>query len=196
MRRVPGFTAEVALGIRSPRPFTEWSRVQSQPEGAFRILSAEIPSTPAGVVGKPSTGVTVPGLVTEFGECRTPGCDICGGNLLEGKGIPVYGNWCGPGHGSGPPIDPVDAACKAHDECYSERGYLDCSCDRELVDNMPTAIADPRTPLAGKTCGAAVATWFSISPCVCRTEVCFPVPVLCTETFSYPCWCWRSSKNV
>jgi RHS repeat-associated protein len=33
----------------------------------------------------------------------------------------LYGNWCGPG-GSGSTFDCVDAACKAHDQCYDKCG--------------------------------------------------------------------------
>lgn len=34
--------------------------------------------------------------------------------------VPLYGNWCGPGHPSGPalpPVDAYDAACMRHDFC-------------------------------------------------------------------------------
>src|SRR4051812_633791 len=57
--------------------------------------------------------------------------------------IPVYGNHCGPGYGdpNKPAVDAVDAVCKAHDACYSARGYFDCRCDRELIRSMPAAIA-------------------------------------------------------
>ena len=63
-------------------------------------------------------------------------------------GVPVYGNWCGPGHGgeSGSPIDPVDQVCCRHDKCYDSRGYFDCSCDRTLLEALPAAIADPGGP--------------------------------------------------
>jgi len=44
-----------------------------------------------------------------------------------------YGNWCGPGCGSGPLVDALDACCQAHDCCYDLRGWGACSCDREFV---------------------------------------------------------------
>jgi len=88
--------------------------------------------------------------------------------------LAVYGNWCGPGHGGGgPPIDAVDAVCERHDHCYDERGYFDCSCDRELVAGMPAAIADPATPVAGKVAGAAAAALFQALPCLCH-RICLP----------------------
>ena len=51
-------------------------------------------------------------------------------------GLPVYGNWCGPGYGSGTPIDYLDAACKAHDVCYGRDGYFNCDCDLEIINRI------------------------------------------------------------
>ena len=80
-------------------------------------------------------------------------------------GIPIYGNWCGPGHGGGPPIDAVDAVCRAHDLCYDREGYFDCGCNRDLVNAMPGAIA--QTPSwRGKIAGTVIKTIFSSMPCV------------------------------
>lgn len=49
--------------------------------------------------------------------------------LISGFCIfPGY-NWCGPGcSGLGPPVNDVDAACKAHDKCYRRFGPS-CKCD-------------------------------------------------------------------
>lgn len=49
------------------------------------------------------------------------------------NGIPVYGNWCGPGHYGGVCVDSIDCACKAHDKCIAKYGLLNCRCDNELV---------------------------------------------------------------
>jgi hypothetical protein len=46
----------------------------------------------------------------------------------------VYGRYCGLGNKSGQPIDALDAACKAHDRCWSRRGQFACSCDKQLVN--------------------------------------------------------------
>ncbi len=55
------------------------------------------------------------------------------GQVAPKIGIPVYGNWCGPGHsGPGAPIDDLDACCMTHDRCYDREGYLDCGCDFAL----------------------------------------------------------------
>ncbi len=95
-------------------------------------------------------------------------------------GIPVYGNWCGPGHGgeSGPPIDPVDQVCCRHDKCYDQRGYFDCLCDQDLLNAMPGAIADSRTPPDGIIAGMAIIAAFEITPCLCN-QICLPFTGVC-----------------
>lgn len=95
--------------------------------------------------------------------------------------IPIYGNWCGPGHsGPGAPIDPVDRVCCLHDQCYDDRGTLDCACDRDLVARMPGAIADSRTSAAGRAAGTAAMALFAVSPCLCH-RVCVPI-LGCSDT--------------
>src|SRR4028118_1598659 len=43
--------------------------------------------------------------------------------------LPVYGNYCGRGHGdptgNTPPVDAVDDVCREHDLCYARLGGLD-----------------------------------------------------------------------
>ncbi|MFC0014525.1 MULTISPECIES: phospholipase [Allobacillus] len=57
--------------------------------------------------------------------------------------FPGY-NWCGPGcHGPGPPINAVDAVCKAHDLCYDQYGPS-CGCDREFLDRL-SHLMNPHT---------------------------------------------------
>lgn len=49
--------------------------------------------------------------------------------------LPGY-NWCGPGcNGPGPPINEIDAACKAHDFCYRS-SVNRCDCDRDLIRQL------------------------------------------------------------
>lgn len=83
-------------------------------------------------------------------------------SLKPQGGIPLYGNYCGPGHGDPtgqtPPVDVVDAVCRTHDLCYAREGYWDCECDRQLVNNMPAAIR-ATSSWKGKAAGAA-AYWF------------------------------------
>ncbi len=76
----------------------------------------------------------------------------------------IYGRWCGPGcSGPGDPIDNVDACCKAHDECYNRRGYLDCICDQQLL-----ACLQPKITLLTKKgrAAGAVWAWFKGAPCI------------------------------
>ncbi len=47
-------------------------------------------------------------------------------------GFPVWGNWCGPGHGGGTAVDTLDRLCERHDKCYGDRGYFSCACDAQL----------------------------------------------------------------
>ena len=95
--------------------------------------------------------------------------------LLPQQGIPIYGRWCGPGFGgSGPPIDKVDQVCCLHDKCYDDRGYFDCSCDHELLQRMPLAIADASTPPDGQAAGLAAMSFFAASPCLCH-QICAPL---------------------
>lgn len=93
------------------------------------------------------------------------------GIVPSSGGIPIHGNWCGPGHGGGPAIDAVDAVCREHDLCYDREGYFDCGCNRELVNAMPAAIA--QTPSsAGRLAGTVIRGFFNATPCAC--EVCVP----------------------
>ncbi|MEY8750437.1 hypothetical protein [Alkalicoccobacillus gibsonii] len=47
--------------------------------------------------------------------------------------LPVWGNWCGPGHGGGATKDYLDAACKQHDLDYAKHGYFHCVSDMKLI---------------------------------------------------------------
>lgn len=49
------------------------------------------------------------------------------------RGIPVWGNCCGPGYGSGEPIDLLDEGCRQHDNCYVHGGN-NCKCNRKLIN--------------------------------------------------------------
>lgn len=51
------------------------------------------------------------------------------------KCVPIYGNWCGPGHPNTvalPPIDVFDAACMRHDYCVGSP-VPETVCDRNFV---------------------------------------------------------------
>ncbi len=89
---------------------------------------------------------------------------ICGAVAVS---VPLHGNWCGPGHGSGNPIDKIDKACKVHDECYDNRGYFDCKCDQELVLALPAAIRDTSCAKA-RAKGTLILAWFAAAGCTCK----------------------------
>jgi Phospholipase A2 len=80
--------------------------------------------------------------------------------------FPVYGNYCGFGHGdptgNTPPIDAVDAVCREHDRCYRLLGDFDSRCDRNLIEIMPTAIASTPSPI-GKKAGFLALLYFSLA---------------------------------
>ncbi len=51
--------------------------------------------------------------------------------------LPIHGNWCGPGHGAGPALDPLDAACLRHDLCIAAAGGpFNCACDLVFMDEL------------------------------------------------------------
>lgn len=78
--------------------------------------------------------------------------------------MPVWGNWCGPGHGSGAVLDTLDFWCKKHDLCYANRGYFDCICDKQLRDGITH---DSHKMKANeRAMAAAIVVYFSITPCV------------------------------
>lgn len=192
MENLPEFTAVASLS----RNWTIDARASIRHLKLSSVNLQVIPQqlrAPGGTIDLGRIPEDVEILTQEFGKCEEPGCDECAGNVLEGDGLPVYGNWCGPGHGGDPntpAIDPVDAVCKAHDLCYDERGYFDCSCDREMLERLPAAIGDTRTSAQGKACGELVHQWFSNSPCLCWTELCVPETRWCSRDVPYPCWDW------
>ena len=80
--------------------------------------------------------------------------------------LPVYGNYCGVGHGDPtfetPPVDAVDLVCREHDRCYGLLGDFDERCDRNLIEMMPNAIVLTPTPL-GKQVGLLTLLYFSLA---------------------------------
>ncbi|MED4321180.1 hypothetical protein P9232_06990 [Weizmannia sp. CD-2023] len=48
-------------------------------------------------------------------------------------------NWCGPGCGSGKPVNALDSCCKSHDACYGKYKHYRtsppnrCTCDANLI---------------------------------------------------------------
>ena len=78
----------------------------------------------------------------------------------EADGIPVHGNWCGPDHGKGEAVDALDRACMRHDKCYQQRGFGDCECDAQLINDID------ELPSGGPPQAEAVRLWFTtMQPC-------------------------------
>lgn len=47
-----------------------------------------------------------------------------------------WGNYCGFGNNGGDPIDILDYFCQLHDDCYTEKGWGNNTCDSQFVDNL------------------------------------------------------------
>ncbi len=60
----------------------------------------------------------------------------------QSMSLPVYGNWCGPGHPENtagvplPPVDGLDAACMEHDRCTAALGDFNCRCDVGFMNRL------------------------------------------------------------
>lgn len=117
--------------------------------------------------GAPATDVLYPvgqisnSLISELAKVGGPAGQIAPQQLS----FPVYGNYCGVGHGDPtgktPPIDAVDAVCREHDLCYGRFGSFNRRCDRDLIKNMPDAIARTPSPV-GKNAGTLALLYFSL----------------------------------
>jgi hypothetical protein len=82
--------------------------------------------------------------------------------------MPMYGNWCGPGHPSNPfraslkPVDPLDAACMEHDLCIASVGAMNCGCDIRLMNRLKyTRYPHPRLQTLARAMYDAIA----MTPC-------------------------------
>lgn len=77
--------------------------------------------------------------------------------------IPIWGNWCGPGHGSGTPQDVLDKGCQIHDKCYGDKGYFTCTCDWALVAYIEKNFN--KMKLKEKIAATAIKTYFNNTLC-------------------------------
>ncbi len=80
-----------------------------------------------------------------------------------GTALPVHGNWCGPNHGGGAVLDPLDAACRRHDICIKGTRTFDCGCDLQFMDELRRR-SWPSQALYRK--GRAVYEAIALVPCV------------------------------
>ncbi|MHA7268963.1 hypothetical protein [Arthrobacter sp. HLT1-20] len=87
-----------------------------------------------------------------------------GGDQAAAKlGLPIWGNWCGPGHGGGAAVDVLDSICRTHDKCYGSRGYFACSCDRAIISDINKNINKMKTQ--ERVTAAAVSVYFTYCMC-------------------------------
>ncbi|MCE4957825.1 hypothetical protein [Macrococcoides caseolyticum] len=84
-------------------------------------------------------------------------------NYNASIGLPLWGNWCGPGHGGGNPQDKLDSLCMSHDECYGRDGYFSCKCDEDLVNGINNLYDSMGK--REKIMAIAVKTYFKYSLC-------------------------------
>lgn len=75
--------------------------------------------------------------------------------------FPAYGNWCGPGYGSGTPIDLLDTGCRSHDKCYKNKGYHKCSCDKTFLKYVQDNYSK-MTGASQKAMAVVIETWLKI----------------------------------
>jgi hypothetical protein len=152
----PGFSAAASL---RPTPITYQSE-SPRADLSRKFVPAQLPSTV--------------GLAPNFGAGVDPRLTTQVGPRALSLSIPVYGNWCGPGFGGpNPPIDAVDQVCCRHDKCFDDRGFDDCSCNRDLLARMPAAITSSGVSAAGRAAGVGIIAALSLAPCLCH-RACFP----------------------
>jgi hypothetical protein len=92
-------------------------------------------------------------------------------------GISTYkkGVYCGPGWGytyqdildgkiqtMPEAIDAIDAACRAHDECYAENGYLTQGCNLVLTTDLVSVVTSPSSTPQQRADAALMAAIFFI----------------------------------
>ena len=83
--------------------------------------------------------------------------------LIQSRGIPIYGNWCGPKYGSGKPKNKLDTGCMNHDKCYGKRGYFACSYDKDLIKY--TGKNSGKMGKTEKKFAVGIVTYFKLAPC-------------------------------
>lgn len=92
---------------------------------------------------------------------------------------PVHGYYCGPGTPNSEnrePQDLTDAVCQAHDRCWARNFDLHCGCDRIAIRDFAGAAVAPGNSARGRAVAALAYSWFSVAPCICKSEICVPYP--------------------
>ncbi len=77
-----------------------------------------------------------------------------------------HGNWCGAGDANrAPPVDALDAACRAHDLCYERQGRGSCACDEAILKATAALVKSRRVPDTVRSKAATVNSLFSAALC-------------------------------
>jgi hypothetical protein len=108
----------------------------------------------------------------------------CGAAFADG--FHYYGNWGGPGHGGGQPMDTLDRAYRRHDHRYAGKGAVGWRASRadgQLIEESMAASLNPfnDTHLHGRVLGPVSAAAFAVKPSLYQTRI-VGVPVLVPST--------------
>lgn len=151
------------------------------------ISSAFPPFSPAGTLTGPEEP-NVGGVLVHSGSFRLPGTMAIPEspndselypNLLRFPGstfdpcTPSYGRWCGNCRTASPdtpPLDDVDAACKAHDLCIDANGHR-CDCDATFIASLTAILGSSRINGTARAYASAAITAFQMKPCFCYKRV-------------------------
>jgi len=158
--------------VANPKKARQSTGKASGKEGGSPAGSGRSVATDGRAVGNPIGGGLLPlDLLRDVAGLPAPLASELAGMLPNDQispdelSMPVYGNYCGMGHGDPtgevPPIDAVDAVCREHDMCYESLGDFDRRCDLELIGSMPDAISRTESPL-GKQAGVMALLYFSL----------------------------------
>ncbi|EEI82477.1 hypothetical protein HMPREF0077_1427 [Anaerococcus tetradius ATCC 35098] len=83
-------------------------------------------------------GLLLESVSSNYSEFNTEGYST------RSIGLPIWGNYCGPGYGGKdsdePVTDVLDEGCRRHDQCYKWSLTLrkNCKCNKDLVDYIDT----------------------------------------------------------
>ncbi len=130
------------------------------------IMGTFLYTAAGAAVAAPTTSPDAPDTESDLASPEAPGEDPLRERTGISAGIPIWGAWCGPGHGGGEPEDTFDTLCMRHDRCYIERGYFDCWCDARFRDEIHRF--GPMMETDERVVAAATTVWFTVSPCVPR----------------------------
>ncbi len=114
----------------------------------------------AKTAGADATILEVGAVVNQLAASQNAGA---GDSMAARLSLPIWGNWCGPGHGGGAAVDVLDSICRTHDRCYGSKGYFACSCDRAIVRDIKRNAG--RMKIKERTAAAAVSVYFTYCAC-------------------------------